>query len=358
MKKLYTAAAALTVLAMAATPVLAQDVTISGEPCPLTVRYSREEGAESEVREFPAFRLYGRAGSSYVLVRTDGGNEYLLIDEVKEKLPDINIDAFPNVDDLSTFGQGTNGEEAVRLQNALIKLGYLEGTADGDYGAGTVAAVQRFQAAHGLEETGEASAYMQMLLYAAADGIPEQLTVTYPHVASAEEKFAAIASSTEVDLSPYASWAFSYDAFEESGVLDPGLSLGSFSIDSPDMDRISGTLSLKVVLVKNAKKGIVELKPSLVLETAGAYRPYLQGAAILGSDTVQLKSGKSTGEIDGVTVKEFGYVPLTADALELLSGGSVTQIRMRGKNRNYDIDVAADGGKLAAFKDAVAALYA
>lgn len=354
MKKICTA---VTAIILTATSVYAQDVTISGKLCPLTVRYSREEGAESEVREFPAFRLYGRAGTSYVLVRTDGGNEYLLIDEIKEKLPDIKIDLFPNVDDLSSIGSGTNGEEVIPLQKALIKLGYLDGTADGDYGAGTVAAVQKFQAAHGLDETGEASAYLQMLLYAAADGIPEQLTVTYPYVPSTEEKFAAIASSTEADLEPFASWTFSYDAFEEFGEIDPGLSIGSFSIDSSDMERISGELSLKVMAIKNAKKKLVELKPSLVLETAGAYRPYLQGAAILGDDTVQLKSGKSSGEIDGVTIKELGYVPLTADALELLASGTVKQIRMRGKNQNYDMDVSIDGGKMAEFKEAVSALY-
>jgi len=46
-------------------------------------------------------------------------------------------------------------EQIVEAQQRLIDLGYLYGTADGIYGPMTAAALKRFQAEHGLEETGE-----------------------------------------------------------------------------------------------------------------------------------------------------------------------------------------------------------
>ena len=46
-------------------------------------------------------------------------------------------------------------EQIAGVQQMLIDLGYLYGAADGIYGPMTVAALKRFQAGHGLEETGE-----------------------------------------------------------------------------------------------------------------------------------------------------------------------------------------------------------
>lgn len=53
--------------------------------------------------------------------------------------------------------RGCVGEDVRQLQAALIALGYGCGPdgADGDFGANTLAAVRRFQQAHGLEDDGE-----------------------------------------------------------------------------------------------------------------------------------------------------------------------------------------------------------
>ena len=49
---------------------------------------------------------------------------------------------------------GDSGEKVFELQNLLINLGCLNGTADGIYGSATVEAVKKFQVAHGLTADG------------------------------------------------------------------------------------------------------------------------------------------------------------------------------------------------------------
>lgn len=63
------------------------------------------------------------------------------------------------------LAEGDTGDEVTALQNRLIELGYATGAGNGVYGAETTAAVQMFQRYNGLEENGEASAYVQTRLY-------------------------------------------------------------------------------------------------------------------------------------------------------------------------------------------------
>ena len=72
------------------------------------------------------------------------------------------------------LGVGSKGDGVVALQEKLIHYGFLAGEADGAYGAGTSAAVSRFQKhlqaqgmaeAIGIEPTGEATPATLMVLY-------------------------------------------------------------------------------------------------------------------------------------------------------------------------------------------------
>ena len=62
---------------------------------------------------------------------------------------------------------GAEGEEVLALQNRLIQLGYLTGTADGKYGTQTQNAIKLFQKALGISQTGIANVSLQEKLYAA-----------------------------------------------------------------------------------------------------------------------------------------------------------------------------------------------
>lgn len=66
-----------------------------------------------------------------------------------------------------TVERGSKGDEAKRVQEKLIELGFLAGIADGDFGKKSEAAVVLFQKANGLEETGIADSMTQHVMYSA-----------------------------------------------------------------------------------------------------------------------------------------------------------------------------------------------
>lgn len=72
------------------------------------------------------------------------------------------------VDALTTLRKGMTGAAVTDLQNKLIKLGYLTGEADGNYGRATAAAVYNFQKANGLSRDGVAGASTLALLYSSS----------------------------------------------------------------------------------------------------------------------------------------------------------------------------------------------
>ena len=66
----------------------------------------------------------------------------------------------------TTLQNGDKGEEVTRLQQALIDLGYLSGTADGVFGNKTENALRKFQRKNGLEVDGLAGEQTRSVLYA------------------------------------------------------------------------------------------------------------------------------------------------------------------------------------------------
>lgn len=64
-----------------------------------------------------------------------------------------------------TLRPGSSGTLVSNLQNALKSQGYYNSTVDGKYGTGTIEAVIRFQADHGLSQDGVAGAATQRILY-------------------------------------------------------------------------------------------------------------------------------------------------------------------------------------------------
>ncbi|MBQ9030175.1 MAG: peptidoglycan-binding protein [Parasporobacterium sp.] len=68
-------------------------------------------------------------------------------------------------DTQTTLSVGSNGDEVVKVQQALAALGYLTAPADGDYGWYTAAAVEDFQRANDLYVDGVAGPYTLGVLF-------------------------------------------------------------------------------------------------------------------------------------------------------------------------------------------------
>ena len=65
---------------------------------------------------------------------------------------------------------GDSGDEVKNIQQALINLGYLNGTADGIFGEGTESALKNFQSAQGLNPDGICGVQTKNLLHGISSG--------------------------------------------------------------------------------------------------------------------------------------------------------------------------------------------
>ena len=71
-----------------------------------------------------------------------------------------------------TLRKGDRGKSVISMQEALIKLGYLKGASDGNFGTGTKTAVENFQKENGLDVDGIAGAKTLEKLYTLSDMTP------------------------------------------------------------------------------------------------------------------------------------------------------------------------------------------
>ena len=80
--------------------------------------------------------------------------------------PTAEVTPSPTPVPYTTLSRGDKNNDVITLQQRLTELGYLNDSIDGNFGTNTQTAVELFQAAVGLEETGIADAATQAALYA------------------------------------------------------------------------------------------------------------------------------------------------------------------------------------------------
>ena len=104
------------------------------------------------------------------------------VQEIATPQPALEITPSPSPEpELSydTLRKGDVGRNVVSMQQALIELGFLTGTADGNFGSGTETAVKNFQSAHSLEVDGIAGRKTLEALFELANVTPiPQIEVT------------------------------------------------------------------------------------------------------------------------------------------------------------------------------------
>jgi Putative peptidoglycan binding domain len=116
---------------------------------------SRRESKHLSRRERKELARSGRGGRAkqrYV-ARGKRGRSYVSYRERRRN--DTEVAAAPSVPRLPT---GISAERVTEIQHALIKAGYMEGAATGQYDEITIQAMKQFQAANRLPETGTPTA--------------------------------------------------------------------------------------------------------------------------------------------------------------------------------------------------------
>ncbi len=84
------------------------------------------------------------------------------------------------IDLTQTLRRGSTGDSVIAVQQRLIALGYLTGTADGIYGTGTAEAIYNFQKRNGLSRDGVAGEKTLALLFSTAAESPTPTPTAAP----------------------------------------------------------------------------------------------------------------------------------------------------------------------------------
>ena len=126
------------------------------------------ETAFKRFQEAAGLYVDGVAGSDLEVLYADDAPAYQAeekeeeIASEKEEVADTGAQAEVQPAEITTeealvslfFSNGDYSDDVAKIQNRLITLGYLEGTADGEYGTGTETAVMGFQSNNDLAVTG------------------------------------------------------------------------------------------------------------------------------------------------------------------------------------------------------------
>ncbi len=133
--------------------------------------YTAKMDGDYEAADIAAVKAFQKANG----LKADGiaGYETQVLLYSDDAVPGLLSSATPTPEptptpSLSTLRQGDTGNEVKSLQQRLIQLGYLDGTADGTFGSGTAAALTAFQKANGLNKDGVAGPTTLAKLYSSA----------------------------------------------------------------------------------------------------------------------------------------------------------------------------------------------
>ncbi len=100
---------------------------------------------------------------------------------------------------------GSSGSDVAEVQNILIAMGYMDGSADGVCGSGTVDAIKSFQANAGIEADGVAGAQTLDMLAAAAQQFESAKAPAKRSVKSSSKSITESKSSSEDVYAPIGS---------------------------------------------------------------------------------------------------------------------------------------------------------
>lgn len=204
----------------------------------------------------------------------------------------------------ATLEFGSRGADVLKLQKALMALGYDTNGADGKFGRGTESAVMSYQAANGLTADGKAGNLTLTKLYesggAAAEGSPAQ-TATSPNTLKYGDSGSRV-TDLQASLRQLGYYTGSVD-----GRFGAGTQRGVIAFQKAyglKADGLAGTKTLALLEQKAASAGSSPStgSASTAPDAAGFTRTLRRG--MIGQDVVSAQTrlqalGYYTGAIDG-----------------------------------------------------------
>ncbi len=192
-------------------------------------------------------------------------------------------------------------------------------------------------------EMTEAKTETETELVAETEMAEEETETETEQYMTLEEKFSAIINQTSVDLTPYQEWKFSFDPFEQIGILDPGIILGVLDEGSTDMDRMNVKVSLKVRSIIDYVTEEYIMIPVFEITTSGSYRPNIKGAQLnVGNMISYLTESISDSKLDGINVVETAYVTIEDDAMQFIKDETNEKGILRVLCQDTYLDVSLD----------------
>ena len=234
---------------------------------------------------------------------------------------------------------GDAPDDAARLQQALIDLGYLDGTADGRFGKKSRQALMAFQTDMGLEPTGASDVLTGLL----AESCSQDIFYVIPEV-DPDRMYAEIAGRTDFDLSRAAALglALEFDDMAGVGTLSNGNRLEYAPEADADMDRCAFTL--RAVLSVTPDGDRYDIEPAMRVECLCVRRPVMQRLILKAGDArVALDAAALDSGLRGVQSVETAVFTLDDEAVALLAKKPRDlKIRIDCKYGRYDLDVPED----------------
>lgn len=256
----------------------------------------------------------------------------------------VDFTVLPEASDTEAFTAGGR-EAAASLQRALIELGYLQGSADGVFGNGSLSAMQHFQEDNGfVVSESKNDLTMECVLIAEAMGsTAEADLVLQGSEPTPENKFPEIAGKIDFDLTPYCTreYTFSFDVFENRGAIVGNTVFAWASEGTSDLDRVAFEIRYEVAVVPQGDKYIAQ--PMLVLTSTGARRPYVTNLLMKSGEAMsKTEAGDASGAVDGTSVierTEFAMTDELQAVWENLTATGAAVVRVEGKYRTFDFTI-------------------
>ena len=203
----------------------------------------------------------------------------------------------------ATLEFGSRGSDVLKLQKALLELGFNPNGTDGKFGRGTETAVKAYQAARGLEADGKAGTLTLTKLYAETDG--QSATVTTPVTTNPNTLKYGDSGSRVTELQT-ALVKLGYDTNGVDGRFGAGTQRAviSFQKDNGlEADGLAGTKTLELLYKKADGTSSSSGSSSGSGTSSGLTRTLRRGYT--GDDVVTVQQrlkelGYYTGSIDGV----------------------------------------------------------